>query len=325
MQASPRLMIVLKIGVSAALLALILWSMDLAAFLEGLAGADPLRVLVAFLLALAIRCLMALRWQMLLRHDGVNVPFSSTLRITFTSFAVGNVLPAGIGTDVVRSVQLGRQAKAMGKVARSVFLDRLIGVFSMFLVAFAGSWLVDLGTWTEPLRLGLGGVLVLCLAGWIAVWFLRARLLGLAELGGMAGKIGRFAGALAMSLTNRAMLVEIAPRLLGVSLVIQATRCLMFYLLFQALGATVPLLAAFVFVPITFVVVTLPVSLGGLGVREGALVLLFASVGVAPEISTGVGLMAHAIQALVAVPGVLWLLGRSPKSQPPGASAETAR
>ena len=63
-----------------------------------------------------------------------------------------------------------------------------------------------------------------------------------------------------------------------------------------------------IFIPIMFVITLIPVSIGGLGVREGVLVVLFSSVGAPAEISIGAGLVSQVLQIFVAAPVlVLWL------------------
>src|SRR5687768_1350916 len=79
----------------------------------------------------------------------------------------------------------------------------------------------------------------------------------------------------------------------GESLSIILIRCAMFYCLFRAFGVAQPFTVFMFFIPLTFLAVLLPISPGGLGVHEAALVYLFGSVGVAAEVCTSSGLMFH--------------------------------
>ena len=68
-------------------------------------------------------------------------------------------------------------------------------------------------------------------------------------------------------------------RLVLISLLIQVCRCLVFVFTFRAFGLEVSAASIFAFVPVLFVFVIAPISLGGLGVREGLLALMFVPPG----------------------------------------------
>jgi uncharacterized membrane protein YbhN (UPF0104 family) len=54
----------------------------------------------------------------------------------------------------------------------------------------------------------------------------------------------------------------------------------------MGLGERVPLLALFMFMPIIVTVSSIPVSISGVGLREGAFVLLLGSIGIPPDAAT---------------------------------------
>ncbi len=78
------------------------------------------------------------------------------------------------------------------------------------------------------------------------------------------------------------------------------------------------------FVPIVLFVMMIPISIGGLGVREGTLALLFSAVGVAPVYSVPAGLLWHALQIAALLPGLLLFTFRRKRS-PPGDAASESR
>jgi uncharacterized membrane protein YbhN (UPF0104 family) len=97
-------------------------------------------------------------------------------------------------------------------------------------------------------------------------------------------------------------------QVLALSLLVIAIRCFIFYCLYRAFGVTLPLVSLAIFIPIMFVAVLIPVSIGGLGVRETALVCLFGSIGVASEASISVGILFQLLQIVASLPGLaLWL------------------
>ena len=67
-----------------------------------------------------------------------------------------------------------------------------------------------------------------------------------------------------------------------------------------------------------FVTVLIPISLGGLGVREAALVYFFRTIGVPAEVSVSVGLMFQFLQIITSAPGIVfwWTERRSAETKP---------
>jgi uncharacterized protein (TIRG00374 family) len=142
----------------------------------------------------------------------------------------------------------------------------------------------------------------------------------------MTQKLGRLAD-LALSLTSHRgplFLVFI------VSIAIVIVRCFIFYCLYRAFGSAVPIFALMVFIPVMFVAVLLPISIGGLGVRETALVLLFGTFAVQAEVSVSVGIMFQFLQIVISIPGiVIWLSERNvdhhANRTPPDATSTTLK
>ena len=87
------------------------------------------------------------------------------------------------------------------------------------------------------------------------------------------------------SLTSSEFKLSISQYLLGlnydprVATVVQLMRICVHVLVARALGIGLPFQYFLLFVPLLAVIVSLPISLNGIGVREGAGILLFGMVG----------------------------------------------
>ena len=97
-------------------------------------------LLVAIALVLLDRAIMAYRWFVLLRPlEGKSLPpFGTILRIFFVSTFVGTFLPASVGGDVVRAYSLSNHGVPKADSMASVFVDRMLGVLSVLLMALVG-------------------------------------------------------------------------------------------------------------------------------------------------------------------------------------------
>ncbi len=76
-----------------------------------------------------------------------------------------------------------------------------------------------------------------------------------------------------------------------------------------AFGLHVPFVYFLVIVPTIFLLIMLPISIGGLGVREAAYVYLFGLVGVAPEAALGLAIVNYLLRLLSVLTGA-WVYAR---------------
>jgi uncharacterized membrane protein YbhN (UPF0104 family) len=105
---------------------------------------------------------------------------------------------------------------------------------------------------------------------------------------------------------------------LAISLAFQTLLVVLVYLVGVALHLSVPLVQFLIFIPIINVISMLPISLGGLGVREGGAIYFFGKAGVDPASALTLSLLWFAVVAFTSLPGGLVFLwsGHRAKMQP---------
>jgi uncharacterized membrane protein YbhN (UPF0104 family) len=127
------------------------------------------------------------------------------------------------------------------------------------------------------------------------------RLVGLAryqpKLHGMVASLQRYRG-------HRPALLQA----FALSLALQSLIIVVYYLVGQSLGTGVSLGYFFLYVPLITTLAMLPISVAGLGVREGGVVYFFAKVGVDGSTALGMSLIWFALSASVSALGGLALL-----------------
>jgi len=101
-------------------------------------------------------------------------------------------------------------------------------------------------------------------------------------------------------------------QMLLVALVTQVMRIGVHVLVARALGLHVPLIYFFLFVPLLAVVVSLPISLNGIGVREGAGILVFGLIGVDRAHAFSLQFTTYLVAVAVSMLGGLVFLVRTP-------------
>ncbi|NOY83681.1 MAG: flippase-like domain-containing protein [Nitrospirae bacterium] len=301
---------IFKLFVSLGILTVLLTSIDLVSLGKVMLNADPVFLSIALVFVLSIRFVMAYRWQVVLHLYRIFPKFLNLLSIVFISNSVGQLLPGGIGVDVVRSYQLSKEEGVATEIAASVFLDRVIGLFSMLLIAFISSVVGAALNTVAPIYAFVSAG---SLTGFLVLYSLRNKLtdLGYTQIK-VQGRLKVIVVALSRFIESlgAVRLPKVALfKLLLLSVSVQFIRIVIFFTIFLSLGVHAEFLLFMVFVPLLFIVMLMPVSIGGLGIREGALYLFFKESGVSLETCTAAGLSFHFLQLISLLPGVfLYLL-----------------
>jgi uncharacterized protein (TIRG00374 family) len=293
-------MVVLKTLVSVGLLALVLTQVDLVQALTGLAALSWPFVLFALLFYTGCQWLSCLRWQAILRATGHQVPVAGLLRSYFAGMFLNIFLPGSFGGDVCRVYQVARRTRDSEAAFVSVFLERFTGLAALSALALLSLPVAFhlVGRWDIVLLFvgcvgALAGAMVLIASRPLLArgepWLRKlgsGRLVArLARTQELLRVFGRHRRALAVSL--------------GISLLLMLAIVAYHYLIARQLRIPVSYPELLVFIPIVAVITLLPISLGGLGVKEGLWVYLFSRVGLTVE---------QALLLSVTLTGLSWLL-----------------
>jgi hypothetical protein len=297
-----RWVLPLRIGVSLALLAVLVSKMDLDAMLPRQRHLSTMAwLVVAVLTALVGIGLSAWRWQRVLAVFDVPVRLRILLSHYLAGQFVGNVLPSTIGGDVLR---VSRSAKTTGSSSTafaSVALERLTGFVALPMICFIGFAL-------EPSLIEVDHA-------WIALAISAGTLVALAVIlvlaasPGLAGRFKdhenwmRFFGAVHIGVHLLRHRPRLVVAVLGTALLYQASTVLTVWFATRALGVSVPNAAIIAFIPAVAMAQVIPVSVGGFGVREGMLTLFLTPLGVSTGQAVGIGLLWYFIMLVVSLAG----------------------
>jgi uncharacterized protein (TIRG00374 family) len=284
---------VLKIIVSLGLLAFIFSRLDLAAFTKVVSQANRWWLLAALVTMIVGVVIRALRWQILLTAIGVSVSLLELTNIYFIGFLFNNLLPSGLGGDAIRILELNRHSQRGSDAVTSVVVDRFLGLSALQAIALVTLLLdwqavpVAVAYFTVVIFLGslLIGYLLINRSLYTA---LRVRLGLFRRLTDirLIGNLFESFQSYPLSALGRAYLVSF---LFNISLIA------MNLFIGLGLGAQVSLVHYAVFVPITSLVLIIPISFAGLGVREETYRQLFGQVGVPGEIAVAMSLLVYFI------------------------------
>ena len=300
-----------RVAVAAGLTAYILWKSHPREVLAATVGAEWQPLLVAVLLVLVDRVLMAYRWIVLLDtlDPADRPPLADILRIFFVSTFLGTFLPS-VGGDAVRAYGIANLNVPGGDAVASVFMDRMLGIASLFLMALAGLTLArDLaGNWVIIASLGLAAAA--CLVTLLLVFSQRADVVMSTILTRLPAAVRRAGQRLLESIQRYAAHHAQLAKVLVCSVAVQAIRILQAYYLGRGLGIEAPLGTYFAFLPLILLVMLLPVTVSGLGTGQAAFLWFFARVGVPAAAAFALSVLFIGLGIVGNLPGgILYALG----------------
>jgi uncharacterized protein (TIRG00374 family) len=313
---SRALNLIVRLAFAGGLTAYILWKSHPRDVAAAAAGAHWGPILIAMLLVLADRTLMAYRWVALLFaiQPESRRAFTAVMRIFFVSTFVGTFLPASVGGDAVRSYQVTKLNIRGGDAVASVFMDRMLGVASILILAVAGLVIVrDLAT----SRIVVAALLVtaaLCGVTVLLIFSERTATLLATLLAAIPiAAVHRIGSRIIESVRKYAGHPGPLIKVLACSVAVQILRIVQAYYLGRGLGVAADLPAYFAYVPLILLVMLLPVTVSGLGTSQAAFVWFFGQAGVPAASAFALSVMFVALNVVGNIPGALLYLA-GPKS-----------
>jgi uncharacterized protein (TIRG00374 family) len=294
--------------VSIGLLALVVAFADWRAIWDVLRGVDMRWVGCTLALAACDRLATNHRWQILLAAQRVVAGFMRLLRVQLAANFLGSFLPSSLGVDAVRMTALCRAGEPAAEVIAATLVDRATMVLATLLLGAVTVLVLAHERVSEEIVqfvLVMTAIAVLatgiCLLSSVRRW-VRPKVLPYIPMRAREA-VSRIAGAsLAYRHKGRVMLGVGAS-----TLVIFAIRILFAKALALSCGIDVPMVDLLLVIPILWIVVMLPITIGGIGVQDAGYVVLMAIVGVNAPVAVSMSLIEHVVSRAVSLPGVLFL------------------
>lgn len=280
----PKIRVALQLCVSVGLLAFLLSRLDWQRSLLMIRGANPLLLASILMVHAADRVLMALKWHQLLRVLDDRLERRSAIAVYYESTFIGFALPlGGFGPDIVRFVRLRGRGIDSHVTLSSIVMERLNGALAT--LAFITVGCVVLARLAPPPGLrhfALISAIVAGVAGLIGATLIFYPALGraLIRLFKLPASLetGRFAKYVAAAREYSRKRLTLAINL-GLSLIEQMTPVFTMWIASHALGAPLPWLVCLAVSPVAVIIQRLPLTYGGLGLREGSAAALLVVLG----------------------------------------------
>jgi glycosyltransferase 2 family protein len=285
-----------RCAIAVAILAWLFHEVSPASVLGEASSAAPGALLAAFLLALLAHVVIADRLRRLVQALGMRLSTLNLLQINLSTVFYGLILPAGNVTGIIaRFYRMSRHEPNYAGIAVALAFERLITTLTLCLVGIA-FWLAD---WPADWP-----ALVLMLSALAALLVLHAALFTTAPvLARLRGSLGRWWPDRLTSLRetlrdSRDLSGAVVAKVFALSILTHALGVIAYGLVASALDLDLSLATIAWTRSAAVLIAILPISVAGLGVREGAMVVLLAPYGIAAADALAYALLAFATTIL---------------------------
>lgn len=307
----------LRLLVSAGLLALALWLAHWQSVVAVLRQVNGGWVLAALALGIADRLLLTYRWQILLAAREMPVGFLRLFGVQLAANFFGMFLPSSVGVDAVRIAALCRAGEPAPLVAGATLVDRASIVIATFLFGSAAMLMLA----GERIPRGLRHVVLYSTLAVVVITLAALhpavrRRVRLALLPRIPERWGRAVSATVdASLAFRSdggALIAVAV----LTALLFAVRILFTKALALACGADIALTSLILIVPVLWIILMLPLTIGNIGLQDAGYVGLMSLIGVGAPIAVAVSLLEHVLLRLVCLPGAFMTDALAAKPKP---------
>jgi glycosyltransferase 2 family protein len=312
---SRGLRIAVRVAVSGGIIAFLLWQIDVGRVADLIVSSHPGYLAAALAIFLVTTWGMAWRWQILLASKGIREPLGWLTKLYFVGYAASQILPTSLGGDAVRIVEHGRRRPDVrGEAAGAVLMERVIGsAGTLILVAIGLAVAVgrydDIAplVWLEVVLVAAMLVLAVLLFHPGAARQLQERVFPL----GRRVRLDRPLASLHAAMHGYRKQPGALGLVLAITVGLQLARVVAIWLCGEAVGVDVSPLVYIILGPLLFLVMLVPFTINGLGVREAFFVAFLGRFDVDADAAFAAGFLFYAVTVATSLPGGFILLWRS--------------
>ena len=309
-----------KLLLSIAVLVYVARGLDLQRLRSHLVSVDPFLFVLALTLIFFQTFVLNGRWELIMRALGVSLDWFASWRILMISLWFNQVLPSSVGGDAVRMWLLRQRGVQWPEAVKGVAADRFTALIGLIVLMVAGLPFLMSRVSNQAALLAIGGLTLAGVAGTavlLALDRLPSRLIAHRVIASFV-RFGTLVRFLLLQSEHRALLF-------GSALLIHLVTAAACYALARGVGAQLSVTDAGVLIPPVVLLSAVPISIGGWGVREGAMVACLGLAGVPSEEALSVSLLLGAISVIIGiVGGAIWLASAERGSYSAESAAEAA-
>ncbi len=301
------ILLIIRIVVSISLIAYLIKTQlkDLSGIIKILKSSNKILLLLSLSTHVFGTWITAFRWKTLLNTQNVRLGIGTLSITVLIGQFFNNILPTSIGGDVFRTYDASKKAGIpMGTSASIILVERFSGVVSAAVYAVAALFLGFTAIGNQPVIIP------------IIIFFIVTIIIAFLIINPSVFKLGRIFNRFRLmrklreklsnvynTLTSFKKYKLVLIRVLIYSFLLQFSVILNYYLAARALGINLTLTAFIFIVPVVAIIAMIPISIGGIGLRESSIVFIMVALGVANDKAALCSLLILFMLVLVGIVG----------------------
>ena len=255
---------------------LIFTKIDIHEVIKILSHADPLYLLISLLILFAPIIVTIKRWHTILKVMGYAIQLRTCLNVLMAALPLASITPSKSG-DIVRAYYL-KEKIPISKTIGSVLTERVFDIFKLVLFSLIGM------VFCQKYEMAfIALITLLCI---VILFFIEHTDFHLTIRESWNVKLQNM-GLSMKTLTRDKKAFSI---IMFYTLLIWFLAIIQTLIFFYALGISIPVIFAMASIPIAIFIGLVPVTLGGMGTRDAAIIFLFSQYA-APSQLLGVGIL----------------------------------
>ena len=264
-------------------------------------------IVYAVILLIVQVFIATIRWQLVLKYQKIVLDYKNILQIFWSGLFFNQAMPSSVGGDVIRGYYIKKQGVTLWNATFVVLMDRLFGMAGLMILVLSSLPLVFNLVNDSVAR---SGMLFIALSMLIALLFIFFT----DKLPGNFLHLRVIRGLYSLSKEGRRCIVDRYNGLiiLVISILIHLITVIAVITIAIGLGINVKWTGFLFIIPLVTLIMVIPISIAGWGVREGSMVVGFGYLGVDPEAALALSILYGLLMLVVALPGgIVWAFKRN--------------
>lgn len=304
-----RVWLIGKIVVSASLIIYFFKKIDIAQVNHCFVTCHISWLLWAIILSFLANAVSTYKWQILLNTVDVKIGFKKLFSLNLVSLFYNLFLPAGpLSGEIIKGIKLTNLCKRGREVLISIAMDRLTGMLALIILALGGIYIQYRLTKDYKLLIWILSILVIITL--FILFILNKQFASLSEKIGLfifERKGLRFFKNYISSLWNLLKIYRkntpVIWKVISYSFIFHLLAIIIYYFVALSIAIQIPFSTFIWITSIVFIIQTLPISISGIGVREGTFIFLLAQYQVPAFQSLALSLIIFGIMILQGLVG----------------------
>ena len=261
---------------------------------------------VALFLVVVERVILAYKWNILLATKNMHLPFMKILKIYYLSSFIGTFLPSSVTGDVFRIYSLYKCTSNRVESLTSVFAEKITALLSSLIIVISNVIFLCYISHMINKEAILHSILLLAviLAIFSVVALKKSIMTSIIDkFKFISVKLEKKIREVYNVFFEYTMYKMALFYVLMLSFVFQLIRILGIYLVSLSLDQHTNIIYFLIFIPIIIFLTMLPISIGGIGIREGGFVYFFSQAGMSTTDAFTLSILVYVLIMISIIPG----------------------